>query len=119
MILVDTGVWITHMRQPIASLAQLLERGEIGIHPFVIGELALGNLRGDALHAYRRLPQGISASHREVMALIMDQLHGTGVGYVDAHLLASTLLTPDAAVWTRDRSLSAVAQRLGVAADFD
>lgn len=88
-------------------------------HPYVEGELALGNLgrRGLTLLALLKLPDSLVATHEEVVGLISrHSLHGSGIGYVDAHLIASTLLTPDAKLWTRDRKLAVVAARLGVLA---
>jgi len=88
-------------------------------HPAVIGELALGRLRDPeaVLGAVAGLPQAVAATDREVLAFIAGQdLAGSGIGYLDAHLLAATRLTPDALLWTRDRRLHAVAARLGLAA---
>ncbi len=119
MILVDTSVWIEHLRLASAILAELLEAGEVLGHPFVLGELALGNLRqrNDVLRMLRKLPQATSASHGEVLQLInREVLFGRGIGYVDAHLLAATRLTVGSKLWTRDRRLHAVAAQLGLAA---
>ena len=95
-----------------------LDDGRILIHPFVIGEVALGNLatRDLIMASFARLQSARLASQDEVRALIEGQrLYGQGVGYVDVHLLASTLLTPQAELWTRDQRLAAQAERLGVA----
>ena len=119
MILVDTSVWIEHLRAASAILTELLDDGEVLGHPFVLGELALGNLqqRDDVLRVLRRLPQATSASHREVLLLIDRQvLFGRGIGYVDAHLLAAARLTAGSKLWTRDRRLHGVAAQLGLAA---
>ncbi|MDP3746457.1 MAG: type II toxin-antitoxin system VapC family toxin [Phenylobacterium sp.] len=118
MILVDTSVWVDHLRSGDPDLAGRLETGEVLSHPFVIGELALGNLaqRATVLEALRNLPQATPASDDEVLGFIeAEALHGLGVGYVDAHLLASARLTRDARLWTRDRRLQEIAARLGVA----
>lgn len=119
MILVDTSVWINHLRAGHERLAALLDAGEVLGHPFVLGELALGNLprRDPTLRALRRLPQPAVASDEEVLNLINRQsLFGRGIGYVDVHLLAAVRLTPDARLWTGDRRLKSVAAELGVAA---
>ena len=119
MILVDTSVWVEHLRSASAILSALLEDGGVLGHPFVLGELALGNLRqrDDILRALRRLPQATSASHLEVLQFIdREALYGRGIGYVDAHLLAAARLTVGSKLWTRDRRLQAVADQLGLAA---
>jgi predicted nucleic acid-binding protein len=119
VILVDTSVWVDHLRSANTILSALLEGGEVIAHPFVIGELALGNLqrRDELLQALRRLPQAISASHAEVLLLIdREALFGRGIGYVDAHLVAAARLTVGSSLWTHDRRLHAVAAQLGVAA---
>ena len=119
MILVDTSVWIEHLRSANAILGELLGDGEVLGHPFVLGELALGNLRQrhDIMRLSQRLPQATSASHGEVLRFIdREVLFGRGIGYVDAHLLAATRLTAGSKLWTRDRRLHAVAVQLGLAA---
>ena len=119
MILVDTSVWIDHLRSDDTLLAELLDQGQVLSHPFIIGELALGNLRQreTVLADLRELPQASVALDDEVMLLIdRDRLFGIGIGYVDAHLLAATRLTQGAALWTRDKRLSAAAERLSLAA---
>ena len=118
MILVDTSVWIDHLRSGDAMLAGLLDDGQVLSHPFIIGELALGNLRQreSVLADLLNLPQASSASDTEVMHLIQrERLFGIGIGYVDAHLLAATRLTQGASLWTRDQRLSATAARLSLA----
>lgn len=119
MILVDTSVWIDHLRRSDDVLAALLEQGTVLAHPFVIGELALGSLaRRDAiLRLLRRLPKANVARDDEVMSLIdKEGLSGIGIGYIDAHLLAATRLTVDAMFWTRDRRLLAAAEKLSLSA---
>ncbi|HYZ40478.1 MAG TPA: type II toxin-antitoxin system VapC family toxin [Stellaceae bacterium] len=119
MILADTSVWIDHLRVGDAVLGDFLDRGRVLGHPFVTGELALGNLkqRDIVLRALRRLPQATVASHEEVLRLVKRQpLYGLGIGYVDAHLLAAIRLTAGAKLWTRDRRLRTVAAQLGLAA---
>lgn len=118
MILVDSSVWIDHLRGGEPVLAGLLDTGRVLAHPFVIGELALGNLRQRdiILGALRDLPQAVVAGDDEVFRFIEQQsLFGLGIGYVDAHLLAAVRLTPGASLWTRDKRLHAVAGRLSLA----
>jgi predicted nucleic acid-binding protein len=115
LILADTSLWIDHLRAGNAELGAWLEAGEVLMHPFVIGELAVGNLRSrDALlRELGRLPRAVVASPEEVLTLVSREgLHGQGLGYVDAALLASVRLTPEAGLRTRDRRLQAVADRL-------
>ena len=120
MILVDSSLWIDHLRLGDATLADLLAGGLVLGHPFVLGELACGNLRNrrEILTLLGDLPQAVVATDAEVLAVVERyRLMGRGIGYVDAHLLASTLLTPETQLWTRDQRLAAVAQGLGVGAD--
>lgn len=120
MILVDTSIWIDHLRNGNATLEQLLERGLVSAHPWVIGELALGRLarRREIIGLLTGLPQATVATTDEVLALVdRHQIYGLGIGYVDAQLLAATRLTPDAALWTGDKRLAAAASRLGCAVD--
>ena len=119
MILVDTSVWIDHLRAHDTVLADLLGQGQVASHPFVIGELALGNLRQRAriLVDLQSLPQTAVATGAEILRFIeVHSLAGLGIGYVDAHLLAGALLTPGTSLWTRDKGLRAAAERLGLAA---
>ena len=118
MILVDTSVWIDHFHKPIPALAEALERGDVLIHPFVIGELALGSLRDrdQVIGLLQALPGADVADDDEVLRFIgQNSLGGTGIGYVDVHLLAATRLTADARLWTRDKRLLVVAERLVLA----
>jgi predicted nucleic acid-binding protein len=120
MILVDTSVWVDHLRIGDKALAQLLAAGTVLAHPFVTSELALGNLRQRdlVLGDLRDLPQASVATDQEVLHFIGRQaLFGLGIGYVDAHLLAAVQLADGAALWTRDQRLHSVAVRLGLAAD--
>ena len=115
MILADTSLWIDHLRQDDAEFSAWLEAGEVLIHPFVIGELAMGNLssRAPLLRMLGGLPPAAVASPEDVLELVSrEKLYGLGLGYVDAALLASALLTPDARLRTRDRRLQTVANRL-------
>ncbi len=119
MILVDTSIWIDHLRHIETGLVGLLQSGQVLGHPFVIGELALGQLRQRdvVLDALAGLPQAGVAHDDEVRRFIGQQaLFGLGIGYVDAHLLASVRLTPDAMLWTRDKRLQSAAERLSLAA---
>lgn len=117
MILVDTSIWIDHLRTGDLKLARLLQDGRVLAHPCVTGELALGQLshRSEILGLLQNLPQATAATDAEVLTLVESrQLFGLGIGYVDAHLLAATLLTAGAGLWTRDKRLAAVATRLGL-----
>lgn len=119
MILVDTSVWINHLRYGDSSLVNLLNTGQVLAHPFVIGELALGSLRQRdvILDTLNNLPRAKIAADEEVLAFInQSKLAGLGVGYIDAHLLASVRLTPGTLLWTRDKRLCAAANRLGLLA---
>jgi predicted nucleic acid-binding protein len=119
VILVDSSVWIDHLHTGGDDLAALLDDGSVLGHPWVTGELALGQLsaREEVLGLLANLPQATVASAGEVMELIETRrLHGLGIGYVDAHLVASTLLTSDTRLWTCDKRLAAVAASLRVAA---
>ncbi len=122
MILADTSIWIDHFRSNDTTLATLLEQGLILVHTFVLGELALGDLRQRSLilPALSRLLHATLATDDEVMHLIdRERLFATGIGYIDAHLLAATRLTPHAALWTRDKRLRAAAERLSLAASVE
>ena len=118
MILIDTSVWVDHLRSGDAQLADLLERGSVLMHPFVVGEIACGNLTHPAsiLELLCELPAAAVAESEEVLGFIEHHaLHGKGIGYVDVHLLASVALTQGASLWTRDKRLQAAADDLGCA----
>ena len=118
MILVDTSIWVDHLRAGNAILAALLSAGRVLTHPFVIGEIALGNLRQRklVLAALSELPAAVVATEDEALGFIdRHALFGRGVGYVDAHLLAATRLTAGAQLWTSDKRLIGVAVPLGLA----
>jgi predicted nucleic acid-binding protein len=120
-VLADTSIWVDHFRRADAQLAGLLDHGDIVIHPFVIGELLLGGVpkASDLLDDLNTLPKATIASNDEVLEFIVKRkLSGMGIGYVDAHLLASTMLTIEASIWTRDKRLIAAARSLKLAADI-
>jgi predicted nucleic acid-binding protein len=115
LILADTSVWIDHLRRGEPALVNLLQTSQMLTHPFVIGELALGSLQRRAviLGDLSKLPRAIVAGDDEVLrAIDRWKLFGSGVGYIDSHLLAATALTPGALFWTRDKRLRVVAERL-------
>ena len=115
MILVDTSVWIDHLRQGVPTLGALLEASRVVTHPLIIGELACGNLknRSELLRLWQSLPQLPEASHQEVLFFIeKNQLMGKGIGYIDIQLLASIALSGGTRIWTRDKRLDAVAQQM-------
>jgi predicted nucleic acid-binding protein len=120
-VLADTSIWVDHFRRADTLLAGLLDHGDIVIHPFVIGELLLGGVPKafDLLDDLNTLPKATIASNDEVLEFIVKRkLSGLGIGYVDAHLLASTMLTIEASIWTRDKRLLAAARSLKLAADI-
>ena len=115
MILVDSSVWVDHLRAADATLAGLLDAGRVLGHPFVVGEIALGRLRHRerVLDALRDLPQATVATDQEFHYFVGQHgLSGVGIGYVDAHLLAAARLTAGTSLWTRDKRLDSVATRL-------
>jgi predicted nucleic acid-binding protein len=117
MLLVDTSVWIDHLHATEPTLVAALERTDVHQHPMVLGELALGTLadRTVVLRLLSDLPAPRIASHDEVLHLVSQRhLYGRGRALVDAHLLASALLTPGLRLWTRDRRLQAAATSVGV-----
>ncbi len=117
MVLVDTSVWVAHLRHGAIGLDALLNEGRVVCHPFTVGELACGNLRNrsEILVYLQALPQAIPAEHEEVMLFIENySLMGKGLGYIDMHLLASALLTK-VPLWTLDQKLNEVAVELELA----
>lgn len=118
MILVDTSVWVDHLRRGDPGLVDLLERSIVIMHPFVVGEIACGTLhnRDSILELLQDLPAAVVAEGGEVLRFIeVHALHGKGIGWVDVHLLASVLLTHGTRLWTRDKKLRSVAQTMGLA----
>jgi len=117
-VLVDTAVWVDHLRRRNVALVELLEQARVWTHPFVIGELACGNLarRAILLGSLAELPQIPAASHAEVLAFVeARRLMGRGLGWVDMHLLASAMLA-QLPFWTVDRRLGTLAGELGLGA---
>ena len=118
MILVDTSVWVDHLRRGDLGLVDLLERSAVLMHPFVVGEIACGSLRDreSILELLQDLPAAVVATPDEVLKFIGSHaLHGKGIGYVDVHLLASVALTPGIQLWTRDTKLHRIADSFGCA----
>jgi predicted nucleic acid-binding protein len=121
MILADTSVWVDHFRKKDTQLYRQLQRNSISIHPFVVTELVLGNLpdRQKTSASLDRLPMVKVAQESEIRAMIeAHSLCKGGIGFVDAHLLASTLITPQTILWTRDKQLRKIAERLGLEANL-
>lgn len=118
MILVDSSVWIDHLAKGVSAMTEVLDAGEVVMHPFVLGEIACGLLedRPGVLDLMSNLLEPIVATHDEVLTLIeRRRLMGRGIGYIDMHLLASALLTDTARLWTRDRRLCQAARELDIA----
>jgi predicted nucleic acid-binding protein len=118
VILVDTSVWIDHLHRAEPGLVRILDQGLVATHPMVIGELALGSLRArrQVIGLLTALPRVTTSSHEECLHLVEARgLHGRGLSLVDAHLLASARLTPEAKIWTRDKRLATVATELSLA----
>jgi predicted nucleic acid-binding protein len=121
MVLADTSIWIDHFRRGDQQSVQFLDRGDVVVHPFVIGELALGSVSKSAamMDDLHDLPKAVMANTNEILKFIADRkLSGSGIGYVDAHLLAAAALASETFVWTRDKRLHAVAQSLSLAAEI-
>jgi len=121
-ILVDTSIWIDHLRSSDDLLVTLLNNHRVLMHSMIKGELACGHLRHrlQILTLLKHLPRAAEATNDEAMTFIDNkQLMGRGIGFVDVHLLAATVLTPSARIWTRDNRLSVVAQSLEIAWQSD
>lgn len=119
MILVDTSIWVDHLRRRDSRLIAILEAGQVLSHSFVIAELALGSLKNRKLilESLNALPRTVTATNDELLDFVEHHnLFGTGIGFVDAHLLASVHLVPGSWLWTRDKRLRAVAGRMAVKA---
>lgn len=118
MILVDTSVWVDHLRSDNSVLVELLEQNRVVMHPMVLGELACGNLRNrrQLLQLWQSLDSLQAVSHDEALYFIeQNGLMGKGIGYVDVHLLASVALVAGTKLWTRDQRLTRIAVELGYA----
>ena len=114
MVLVDTSVWVSHLRETHAGLVDLLNDGEVASHPFVVGEIACRNVknRTSILSLLEALPMALQVEHEEVLAFIDNHdLMGKGLGYIDVHLLASAVLS-GLPLWTLDKKLEKVAEEL-------
>lgn len=121
MILADTSVWVDHFRKKDAELYRQLQRNNISIHPFIVTELALGNLpdRKKTVVTLDLLPMVKVAQISEVRQMIeAHALFRRGIGFVDAHLIASTLITPHTVLWSRDKRLREAAETLGLSASL-
>jgi predicted nucleic acid-binding protein len=121
MVLVDTSVWVIHFREGNRNLQKLLRNGDVVCHPFIIGELACGNLRNrsEILSLLQSLPMATQAAHQETMVFIENRrLMGKGLGYIDVHLMASSVLT-GVPIWTFDKRLAEVSKRLGLNFEID
>lgn len=117
MILADTSVWVEHLRRGDRQLAAALDAGEIWMHPFVLGELACGNLkkRRTLLDLLAQLPTVTVATDAEALGFIETRsLMGRGIGWIDVHLLAAVTLSAPVRLWTRDRRLGTAAGELGL-----
>jgi hypothetical protein len=117
MVLVDTSVWVVHLRKGNIGLEALLNEGHVVSHSFIVGELACGNLknRSEILSLLYALPMATHAEHDELMQFIENHsLMGKGLGYIDMHLLASAILSK-VPLWTLDKKLNQVSLKLGLA----
>ena len=121
MILADTSIWINHLRVPLPAMRKVLDNSELAMHPFIVAELALGSLRDRTrtLALLAMLPTVEVAQLSEVRRMIeVHALYNRGIGLTDAHLVASTLITPSTQLWTGDKRLRAVAEDLGIQANL-
>ena len=116
MVLVDTSVWITHFRSGNSKLQKLLQEGKVACHPFIIGELACGNIsnRAEILSLMQSLPMLDTVEHEELLIFIeQKQMMGKGLGFVDVHLMAAALLA-GIPLWTQDRKLKQACSQLSI-----
>jgi len=116
VVLVDTSVWVNHLRQGEPYLARLLIDAEVACHPFIIGELACGNManRNEILNLLRSLPSAPAVNLDEYLYFVeQNQLHGSGIGFVDIHLLAAAKLAA-VPMWTHDKKLYQAAAGLNL-----
>lgn len=118
-VLVDTSVWIDHLGPGDPLMSTLLVERRVLMHPFVLGEIALGSLRNRTklIADLRTIPQAVHVDDLDVIhAIERQQMHGSGIGYVDAHLACAALVMSGVVLWTREKKLRKVAERLGIAA---
>lgn len=116
LVLVDTSVWVSYLREGNKVLERLLNDGYVVCHSFIVGELACGNLknRSEILSLLQTLPVSVMAEHEEILEFIENnQLMGRGLGYIDVHLIASAVLT-DVPLWTFDKKLDEISKSLGM-----
>jgi hypothetical protein len=116
MVLVDTSVWVSHLRHGNEDLQKLLDDGQVVCHPFIVGELACGNLkkRHEILTYLQSLPMTILAEDEEILKFIENnQLMGMGLGYIDVHLIASAVLA-NVLLWTLDKTLDKFTEKIGI-----
>ena len=116
MVLVDTSIWVVHLRNGNIGFETLLNEGNVVCHPFIVGELACGNLKNrvEILSLLQTLPMAIHGDHKEVMKFIEDHtLMGKGLGYIDIHLIVSAIIT-DIPLWTADKKLNEISLKLGI-----
>jgi hypothetical protein len=121
MILADTSIWVDHLRSRDSEMENLLGKGQIAMHPFIVAEISLGSLRNrqQRLGEMEALLEVRVAQLNEVRHMIeAHSLYSRGIGLTDAHLIASCLLTPGTQLWTRDGALLKVAQTLGIQANL-
>lgn len=118
MTLVDTSVWLDHLNSPVHALARLLQDDGVVTSLLVIGEIAMGQWKQRTVTLFElgRLPRCVASRNEEVLRLVDEhRLFGKGLSFIDVHLLASTLMTPDCRLWTRDKRLRTTAQYFGIA----
>jgi predicted nucleic acid-binding protein len=119
MVLVDTSVWVRHLREGNSDLEQLLNNGQVMCHPYIVGELACGNIknRREVLSLLQLLPLATLATHKEILQFIeSNHLMGKGLGYIDVHLSASAVLTR-VPLWSYDKKLGEANEVLGIRYD--
>ena len=119
MVLVDTSVWVRHLREGDSDLEQLLNNGELMCHPYIVGELACGNMknRHEVISLLQLLPLATLARHEEILQFIeMNHLMGKGLGYIDIHLAASAVLS-GVPILSYDKKLNEVSEGLGIRYD--
>jgi predicted nucleic acid-binding protein len=120
-VLVDTSVWVKHLREGEKNLAQLLEQGLVACHPFIIGELACGGIqnRHEIMSLLNDLPSTDTLDHDDIMEFIeYRKMMNKGIGYIDVHLLASALIS-ETPLWTFDKALNKVANQLSIEYDIE